>query len=305
MNIFQLKCFKCIAETGSFSETAFELFISQSSVSKSIAKLENELGVSLFHRVASGAKLTPAGEIFKIHADAILREYEYIRSDLKNYQSKTEICFGCLENITRNDRIDMISSFKRENPDIRLRLLLSHSFHLLDLLKDGKANPVLVMLLTSSDGKHTSLDDRKISEYKSYHLSEDEYMVVVSNHHPLAQKKKITWADILQEPLIFFDHSYSLRRMLEDTFQQHKSKPNVVVECNSVENILELVALNAGITLLPASISMAGYQVTAVQIEQPIIRHEILLLRKDTENKHAVQKLVNFILTYRPYSQTE
>ena len=62
MEIRQLQFFLTVAQTGSFSEAAEDLFISQSSLSKQIISLETELGVSLFDRSRRKIALTPAGE---------------------------------------------------------------------------------------------------------------------------------------------------------------------------------------------------------------------------------------------------
>lgn len=58
MNMIQLKCLTTILDTGSFTEAAYQLYMTQSSVSKHIAALERELGIALFHRQGRGAEPT-------------------------------------------------------------------------------------------------------------------------------------------------------------------------------------------------------------------------------------------------------
>ena len=85
MDIFQLQYFLSAAITGNFTMAAAENNISQSSFSKHIMALENEMGVKLFYRNRKSISLTPAGERLQKHAYAILGSYKSMMDDMACY----------------------------------------------------------------------------------------------------------------------------------------------------------------------------------------------------------------------------
>ena len=82
MEIKQVQYFLTVAEAGSFSVAAEDLYISQSSLSKQIIALEKELGIPLFDRSKRKIALTPAGETYLKHARNIHAEYQVLMTDL-------------------------------------------------------------------------------------------------------------------------------------------------------------------------------------------------------------------------------
>ncbi|MDD2763838.1 MAG: LysR family transcriptional regulator [Opitutaceae bacterium] len=79
----KLLAFATLARCGSFTQTARELFLTQSAVSHAIKSLEQELGCRLFDRLGRKARLTPAGQRLLAHADLILAEMQHARADLQ------------------------------------------------------------------------------------------------------------------------------------------------------------------------------------------------------------------------------
>lgn len=88
MNFDQLKYFLTIVKTGSFSEAADEMFISQSSMSKQIKALEHELGIDLFKREHSKIYLTSAGKKFLDYAQNAIKDHNDIRLYLDEFVKK-------------------------------------------------------------------------------------------------------------------------------------------------------------------------------------------------------------------------
>lgn len=78
----KLLAFVTLAQCGSFTQTARELFLTQSAVSHAIKSLEVELGCRLFDRLGRKARLTPAGQRLLAYADRILTEMQNARADL-------------------------------------------------------------------------------------------------------------------------------------------------------------------------------------------------------------------------------
>ena len=93
MDLQQINYFLALADAGSFSTASESLFISRQGLSKTIARLEKELGVSLLQRSPSGVELTDPGRIFLRHARLVSREYADLLGELSPYvdlSGKTE-----------------------------------------------------------------------------------------------------------------------------------------------------------------------------------------------------------------------
>jgi len=84
---FKLKVFKAVAECHSFTLASRELNITQPAVSQNIADLEEETGVKLFARKPSETVLTPAGKVFELYADKILKDYDNLNAVFKDFSS--------------------------------------------------------------------------------------------------------------------------------------------------------------------------------------------------------------------------
>src|SRR5712671_5315505 len=83
MELYQIRHFAVVAETGSFTKAAIRAAVSQPALSTSIAKLEEELGVKLFHRSPKAVTLTPAGRRFHMTAQEILAACNKVKAELR------------------------------------------------------------------------------------------------------------------------------------------------------------------------------------------------------------------------------
>src|SRR5260370_15153283 len=83
MELYQIRHFAAVAQTGSFTKAAIRAAVSQPALSTSIAKLEEELGVKLFHRSPKAVTLTPAGRRFHMTAQEVLGACNKVKAELR------------------------------------------------------------------------------------------------------------------------------------------------------------------------------------------------------------------------------
>jgi DNA-binding transcriptional LysR family regulator len=125
MTINQLRCFLCLVDTLSFSKTAEILYVSQSTISKQIALMEQELDAPLFERRSRHVTLTPAGKAFVGYAHKIMGTLETTIDNIQKCSVQTsahnqlDVCFdrGFLNDVTLNTVLmEQFCSIQRENP---------------------------------------------------------------------------------------------------------------------------------------------------------------------------------------------
>lgn len=117
MHTDQLEYFVTIAELLSFTEASYQLMISQSSLSKQITKLEDELNVKLFSREKRQLQLTPAGREFFVYAQEALQNYRDIKNELSRYAAEQEILVGSVDHLGKVGLTAPIAMFMEQFPE--------------------------------------------------------------------------------------------------------------------------------------------------------------------------------------------
>lgn len=120
MDFLQLEYFLEVAKKGSMSSVADSMYVAQSSVSRSIARLEEQLGVSLFDRVGRGIVLNEFGKIFYNRAENILREFRDGVRELEGLREQMQGRVSISTNAARQIN-HLLAQFVEEHPDILLR----------------------------------------------------------------------------------------------------------------------------------------------------------------------------------------
>ena len=140
MEINKLKTFVELASTLSFSKTAANLFINQSSVSKQIKSLERELNCELFIRAKRQIRMTEYAKILFPAAQKIIKLNDQALSDLRNclQDRDDKIIIGVLPTFWNYSFFDQISNFKRQNPNLRIIIKEGEINYLTNLFQQGK-----------------------------------------------------------------------------------------------------------------------------------------------------------------------
>ena len=138
MDVDLARTFLAIAETGSFLAATDRVYVTQSTVSARIKTLEDRLGKTLFERSKSGATLTPAGQQFLKHAQAMVRVWEHARLEIalpEGYESSLTI--GGQYSLWAEFLIDWLANMRTAYPNIAIRAQFGFSDSLMDQLIDG------------------------------------------------------------------------------------------------------------------------------------------------------------------------
>ena len=146
MTLQELKYILALSETGHFGRAAEQCFISQSTLSTQIKKLENELGVMLFDRGRKQVALTPIGQQVLASARIMLEEEHRIRSLVKTQQDPMAQTarLGAILTLGAYYLPDALHTLRRAHPKLRLLLREDLTENLLQQLQDGKLDAALL-----------------------------------------------------------------------------------------------------------------------------------------------------------------
>ena len=185
----RIQTFLEVANCLSFSTAAANLYISQQAVTKQIASLERELGLSLFYRTTRRVTLTPAGSLLR---DSFSRIDRQIHADIKkarelNSSGKSLLRVGFLSSLSRHDIILPVTDFlMRQYPEPALDIQLLDFVDLRNRLLDQQLDFCVT----------TSNDWRFWPGIRTTVLQQKQFQVVYSARHPLSGLEEITLRDL-------------------------------------------------------------------------------------------------------------
>lgn len=251
MNINQIQYFLAIVKTKSFSEAAYELFISQSSISKQIKALEDELGICLFNRNSPQRTLTPAGKVFYRYAKSAYEQHREMLAEIENIKKNASSTLR-LGNIPvspmytnfniGSDLAVFQNNYKEES--INFEIFEGTQSEILKELYNNNADFGLVRL-------------EKIPEpndFDSIVLSNDTMVVVVNKAHPLATRKQLCLKDIAKHPLFILSKETELRSPVIEAFASQGLTINIHGESPRPKIIQGMVKESMDVTLLPQNV---------------------------------------------------
>ncbi len=243
MKIDQLRTFQKVALTGSFTQAARELFLTQPAVSQQIRALENTYGVSLFNRQGRHIDLTHEGKILFSKTNNLLAELRDIK---KVFEDISALDIG---------KIDIVSTavfstyflpvvmgeFIKRYPGIELELHTGNSYNVISQVLEGRTDfGIGGFVKTEPDIK--------------FHLIHQEpYVFVAGNGHPLAERHQVAVDDLKAYPFIWREHGTLVRRKMEEMLGGAQT-PIIfrnIIEVQNVETVKRLVERGVGVTIIP------------------------------------------------------
>jgi DNA-binding transcriptional LysR family regulator len=228
-----LKCFLAVAQTGNMTQAAEAVHLSQPALSKSIQRLEEELGVELFERRPGGVHLTPFGTALRQRAKLIQLELNQARHeiDLMKAGEVGILRVGSGPLMTVLYVPDVINRMRRHQPKLRIRLVSAVLDTLVPQLLDGEVDLVCVAL---------DFDDHPdiVKEY----LLDLSHVLVARREHPLAAMEYVPPKRLAEFPWVTLSNDYVQMARVSSYFSSHGlEQPKVVVESNSLEGVLALL----------------------------------------------------------------
>ncbi len=262
MEIRDLEYFLACSKAGTFTAAAREVHIVQSAMSSAIARLEHDLGVSLFDRSVTPVAVTEHGAALQAAAQRILDAMQAARDDVAavSGQVRGTVILGCTLSTGPLDLGAVLADLRDRHPDviIKLRQSLTGSAGNLQAVQDGSMDIALTAgTLQPGSGQPGSGQPGSGQQLRGIILTplvSEALVFVCPADHPLSRRPSVTVADLADETILRFPPGWSVRDTVDHVFGTVPS----AIEIADYTLMLKLVQGHFGTTLMPASAIAAG-----------------------------------------------
>ncbi len=239
MEVFQLETFLTVAREKSFSRAAVRMHRTQSAVSQTISKLEEQLGERLFDRSSRDGALTDAGKLLVSYAEEVLNVRAEARDALRELRMlhQGKLVIGANE-FTSRYLLPVLQSFHRMHPMIRIQVVRTLAREI----------PGSVLNHSLEFGV---LSFRPDDDLTSIVLYRDELALVVYPRHPLAKAKKVGIKDLGAENFIAHSVLSPYREKVIQAFTKRRTTLHMSIELPTIEDIKQFVRMEIGVALVP------------------------------------------------------
>ena len=242
MDIYQLRYFLAVAETGNFTKAAQRVFISQPSLSQQILNLEEEFGQKLFNRLGRKVVLTEAGRTLQEGARRIIGEVDHTLQELKeNTTEGPKVTVGAIPTVAPFFFPAVMAHCRAS--EILLSIHTQEDFRrpLAEAVIEGQLDCALISL---------PFNEPRLLIEKLY---SEPLWLAVSAQHRLAQAEHITFEALQEEQFILLGEASSLTLQIQHFCGSCDFEPRISHRCSQLATAKSLTAMGLGITVLPKS----------------------------------------------------
>ncbi len=247
MKLSQLRNFTAVVEAGGVRQAAKTLNLSQSSVTKSIQQLEDDLGVELLYRGPHGVAATEAGKALLARVKTVETELRHARSEVETIQGAGvgELRIGASPSVATGLLPRAVIAFQRTHPRVTFHILEGVYPDMLPAIRTGEVD--LAISLVPGRPRDDSLS--------FVSLVKDRLVPAVRADHPVLKRRNIGLADLTGLDWIIYRRSHTGLDVFEQTFIANKLEPpKSTIECTSFACALALVENGDYVTLVPSQI---------------------------------------------------
>lgn len=240
MEFDQLRYFLSVADLANFTRAAEELGISQSALSRSIQRLEEELGQPVFERQGRSLSLTEAGALLQRRTQQILTLIEDTKSEICDDGQSGRVRVGAIPTIAPYFLPEVLKQFSEAYPQATVIVQENTTDALLKSCTQGEIDLAILAL---------PVPDRYLEVEE---LFQEELLLVLPPDHPLVEKEKIRLSDVEPYPFVLLDEAHCLSDNIVSFCRQRSFQPVAVERTSQLAMVQELVSLSHGVSMIPA-----------------------------------------------------
>ncbi len=239
MEIDQLRYFLGVAERQNFTKAANEMNISQPALSRSIQRLEDELGQPVFERKTRSVSLTETGKLLRARAQQVLSILEDTKAEITDDGESGCIRVGAIPTIAPYYLPKILQEFSSEYPKANLIVQEKTTDELLKSCTQGEVDVAILALPIP------------VRYLEVQELFEEELLLVLPADHELAAKNKIKITDIEPFPFVLLNEAHCLTDNIISFCRQRSWQPLTVERTSQLAMVQELVSLHHGVSMIP------------------------------------------------------
>lgn len=270
-------------EKGSFTLAAQELNYAQSSISKMVADLEKEWGMTLLERSKGGVFLTSAGEQIMPFLNKVLNDYHEMEGQI--YRMNGIECgvvrIGTFSSVAINWLPNIFSKLQQDYPGIEYEMLLGDYGEVEQWIDNGRVDCGFLRLPT-------------LPKFDTILLKQDEYKVVLPAGHPLAEKETVAIEDLDHLPFLLLEHGGKTE--VSDLLERFHVQPDIRFTTWEDFAIMAMVEQGMGIGILPDMIlQRIPYKIEIRSLQKPYYRPIGLAIKDQRNITPAVKKFIDYL----------
>jgi DNA-binding transcriptional LysR family regulator len=247
MELRHLRTIAAVARHRSLTKAGDELFLTQSAVSQQIRRLEEELGVAVFHRTSRRVELTAEGRVILGYAQRVLAEVDGLHSELEEITGllSGQLRIGGVYPTGSYDLVAMLADFRAAHPGVAIHMV-----------EDTQDDALAALRSDDLDCAFIAHDpDALGEEFAASLLWKDELVVALPLHHPFASEDRVTFDQLASEDLIAYRENSALRRRLERKMADRGLEPRNAFICTEMAAVRALASNGLGLAVMPRSVA--------------------------------------------------
>jgi len=244
VQIDDLRRLLALAEYRQVTDAAAALRISQPTLSRLLARSENELGTRLFERDAGGVHPNPYGEVALAAARDITRRYDQLRGDLAELLDPDTgtVRLAFLDSIATSLVPRILHDFRLQAPRVRVALRQEPAHEILQDLASGLSE--LALTSPRPPGPHGWLP-----------LQRQRLVLAVPRGHRLAARRQVRLDEVTDEDFVTVPRGLGFRSLIDELLQAEGVRPRISFESTDLATIEGLVGAGLGLAILPEQLT--------------------------------------------------
>ena len=285
MTLNQLKYFQTVARLENYHQAAAELYISQPSLSRSIAALEKELGVILFEKRGRGIALTKSGVLFLEHADRILSEYEvavYKMRELSSAGGRIDV--GYVYPLANQFIPGLVRDFLKQEENRNVTFSFTQSW-----------TPAILSEIKKShlDVGFCAREENEV-ELEFFPVLNQELVIIAPPDSSLPEQVSIL--ELARHPVVGYHRFSWLGGYTRRLYRRLGIEPQILCECSDENAIQAIVRDGFGIALAVNVPTLDENSVRVLHISDMVLTHQIhMAWMKNRSHIPAVNRFLKFM----------
>jgi len=286
MELLQLQYFLAVARLEHVTEAARSLHVTQSSLSKTIQRLEEDLGVPLFDRTGRKLRLNEFGSRFLRRTERALFELEQGKQEIRDLSSlehgKLELAVT-----TASTLPNILREFRKKRPSIQFHVQMLTTQEMVTLLHRGEVDFCLSSPPIQGDDIECQI------------VFIDPILVAVPKGHRLADRNSVSLTELRDESFVGVKRGYGTRDLVDSVCKSVGFVPNYVYEGDEPARLSALVEAEIGIAFIPSTARDSREHIHYIQVEDhELVREIALLWHRSRYISRAAQEFREVVVEY-------